>query len=360
MITTINYRNLLLARESRGITQKQMAEGIIGLHQGNLSKMEKGLLPVQEEILKQIAEYLDYPISFFYKESPKRGLNTFFYRKRVTISSKEITKLEAKFDLARIAIDELLSSVDIPEFTIPSIPVTEDLHPEEIANRIRIFLKLPKGPIDNLVNTLERKGVLIMMLNEVPENFFGVTMFTNKMQPIIFLNDNLSNDNKRFTIGHELGHLVMHLRFATYNEDERVLDKQADIFSSEFNMPWNDCKRDMINLRYHHLPSIKAYWKLSKAAICYKAKTMGVLGDSQYKYFMMQLSSSGQRKKEAEYVDLDCPVLLNKIIDVHLSDLGYSKQELSNLIGLSENDMDNWFLLKDNFVRPRLRIRRGW
>ena len=40
---------------------------------------------------------------------------------------------------------------------------------------------------------------------------------------------------------------------------------------------------------------------MSKAAICYKAKEMGLLGDSQYRYYMMQLSKSGQRKKETDY-----------------------------------------------------------
>jgi Zn-dependent peptidase ImmA (M78 family)/DNA-binding XRE family transcriptional regulator len=352
----INFRNLLLARESRGITQKKMSENIECLSQGNLSRMEKGLMEISKETLIQIAEYLDYPISFFYKESQNRELNTFFYRKRVTIPSKEITKLEAKFDLARIAIDELLDSVDIPDFTIPSIPVSENITPENIANRIRIFLALPKGPIDLLINKIEQKGVIIIMLKDAPDKFFGVTMFTNKVQPIIFINGNLSNDAKRFTIGHELGHLVMHLRENTFQEEDKKLDKEADVFSSEFNMPSDECRSDLIRLKYSDLPSVKTYWKLSKAAICYKAKSMGFLSDSQYKYFMMQLSSSGQRKKENECVDIDSPTLLNKIINVHLFDLQYTKEEFSDLIGLSKDDIDNWFYFQQTLVKPKMRI----
>ena len=360
MQSKVNFRNLLLARESRGITQTNMAKAIEGLNQGNLSKMEKGLLPISEDILTKIAVFLDYPTSFFYKQSQNRELNSFFYRKRVTISSKAITQLEAKFDLTRIAIDELLDSVDIPEFSIPSIPVSERCRPDEIADRIRIYFGLSRGPIEKITALLESHGVIVIFIKDAPEKFFGVTMFTNKSQPVVFINEDLSNDAKRFTLGHELGHLVMHLRENnTYQKDEKELDREADMFSSEFNMPEEDCKNDLFRLKYKDLPTIKAYWKLSKSAICYKAKSMGVLGDSQYRYFMMQLSSSGQRKKENEYVDIDEPTLLEKIVDVHINNLHYSFDELSEMIGISTNDIQSLLPHKEA-VRPKFRIIKSW
>lgn len=355
----INFRNLLLARESRGLTQKKLCESINGLNQGNLSKIEKGIIPIASDILEQIANFLDYPINFFYKESQDRKLNSFFYRKRVTISSHEITTLEAKFDLCRMAIDDLLDSVDIPEFTLPSIRVN-DLTPEEIANRIRIFLGLQNGPIENLVKIVEKCGIIIIMLKDVSSKFFGVTMFTNKMQPVIFINRSLSNDCKRFTIGHELGHLVMHLREDVYNRNDRDLDKEADRFSAEFNMPESDCIKDLIGLKYVNLPEIKFYWKLSKAAIAYRAKDLGLINESQHKYIMMQLSSSGQRKKEKESVELDSPTLLNRIIKVHIDDLGYLPDQLSELTGLSNYDIKDLLIYKDDDLRPKLHLLRKW
>ena len=112
-------------------------------------------------------------------------------------------------------------------------------------------------------------------------------------------------------------------------------------------------------MKYKDLPTIKMYWKLSKAAICYKAKEMGMLGDSQYRYYMMQLSKSGQRKKETEYIDIDDPSLLRKIVKVHLEDLEYSKKELESLTGLSDNDLET-ILPQTKLVRPKIRILRNW
>ena len=359
MNSEINHRNLLLARESRGETQKAMADAIDGLNQGNLSKMEKGLIPVSCDLIERIAKHLDYPVSFFYKESQDRRVNSFFYRKRVTLPNKELTMLEARFDTARMAIDELLDSVEIPQFDIPSIATGGSLTPKEVARRMRLFFFFSKGPIENLVKTMEHHGIIIIFLEGAPEKFFGVTMFTKKSVPVIFINGEKSGDNKRFTLGHELGHLVMHLRQDVFSLDEKEMDREADAFSSEFNMPEQECRGDLLNVKFKDLPTIKMYWKLSKAAICYKAKEMGLLGDSQYRYYMMQLSKSGQRKKEMEYIDIDDPVLLKKIVKVHLEDLEYSKIELEDVTGLSGDDLET-LLPQTKLVRPKLRVLRAW
>ena len=45
-MNTINYRNITLARESRGMTQSGLSKEVKGLTQGNLSRIEKGLLSI--------------------------------------------------------------------------------------------------------------------------------------------------------------------------------------------------------------------------------------------------------------------------------------------------------------------------
>lgn len=343
MECAMNYRTLLLARESRGLTQKQLAELVPNLNQGNYSKMEKGLISIPKETLDKVADVLEYPVSFFYKDSQHDPVSSFYYRKRMTMTQKDLSMLESKLDIMRMVVDSLVDRLDIPSFDIPSIESSDAISIAEIAQRIRWFLKIPKGPITNLINCLEKHGVIVHMIDDVPDKFDGITMFTNKSQPIIFINNDKSNDRKRFTIGHELGHLVMHLRGNFYDLSEKDIDREADEFSSEFNMPANECKRDLMYLNYNKLPSIKMYWRMSKAAILYRAKTLGTLTDSQYRYFNMQLSSSGQRKKEREEVDLDKPLLLTKIIEAYIKELNYTKEEICDLVGLNRVDFDNYF-----------------
>ncbi|WP_350340211.1 helix-turn-helix transcriptional regulator [Paraflavitalea speifideaquila] len=60
----INSEILKLAREIRGVTQEELANSI-GIEQGTLSKIEKGILPADEEIIKAFSKSLDFPSTFF-------------------------------------------------------------------------------------------------------------------------------------------------------------------------------------------------------------------------------------------------------------------------------------------------------
>lgn len=337
-MNAINYRNITLARESRGMTQSGLSKEIKGLTQGNLSRIEKGLLPISDILLNDISKVLNYPLSFFYKDSQSCSNGSLFYRKRVSMSQKQLSILEAKVDIVNMIIDELMESVDVPELNIPHCDVSGGNTPSVLAFKLREYLGIQRGPIDRIVNILEKRGVIVVFLDIDNDKFDGVTKFTRKSQPVVYVNNNMPNDRKRFTIGHELGHLVMHLRALFDDVEDQDKERQANEFSAEFNLPFIECKRSFFNLRYGDLANLKMYWKMSKAAILHRAKEIGSLGDNTYKYYMMVLSKTGQRKEETEKVDIDQPVLLKKMIDAHLNELNYSEEELSNLIGLSSTD----------------------
>jgi Zn-dependent peptidase ImmA (M78 family) len=63
--------------------------------------------------------------------------------------------------------------------------------------------------------------------------FDGITLVTDKGQPILFVNDSLPNDRKIFSIAHELGHLIMHIPISPLPDgiDE---EKETNEFSGEF------------------------------------------------------------------------------------------------------------------------------
>lgn len=346
----INYKMLVMARESRGLTQTQLSKLIPGLNQGNLSKIEKGILNISEEILIRIAEELNYPLSFFYKMEPKAPIQAFYYRKRQSFSKKDLATIEAKMDILRLNIDELLSSVDIPDHRLPEIESDGKITPEDIARHIRSVMGITKGPIDNPIECLEKFGIIVYFLDTDSEKFDGITLHTNSGYPIIFINKRMSNDRKRFTLGHELGHLIMHIPFITM-KDSDLIEKEANQFSSEFNMPTIDCRNDLINLKFNSLGHLKSYWKLSKASIIYKAKSIGSINESTYKYMVIELSRRGERKSESVNVSLDEPKIIKDVIAIHRNELNYSINELSQVLGISIKDYLEYFDNNRNTLR---------
>jgi len=249
-----------------------------------------------------------------------------------------------------------MHSVDIPELKIPHVEIDGDKNPEMIAFNLRRYLNVPSGPIDDVISLVEKQGVMVNFIEMDCDKFDGLTKFTVKGQPVIWINRDIPNDRKRFTIAHELGHLVMHLRSNNLDIDEFEAEKQANKFAAEFMLPMSDCKKDFLNLKYKDLPMLKQFWKMSKASILYRAFEIGSISQNTYRYYFMTLSKTGERKNESGIVSIAPPVLLNKMIDLHLNVLEYNKNEMTELLGLYFDEIANFFNGLGNSKKLRVSI----
>ena len=101
---------------------------------------------------------------------------------------KHLSVLESKISILSKSIDELMESIDIPELRIPAVEPSADNSPQEIAYKIRNYLGVPSGPIDNIVSLLEKNGVIVMFLDlDDMDKFDGMTMFTANQAPVIVI-----------------------------------------------------------------------------------------------------------------------------------------------------------------------------
>ena len=249
----------------------------------------------------------------------------------------------------------MMESINIPDLNIPSVEPTADNSPQEIAYKIRNYLGVPTGPIDNIVSLLEKNGVIVMFLDvDDMEKFDGLTMFTTNQAPVIWINRNIPNDRKRFTLAHELGHLVMHLRSENLEKPEDQKEIEANEFAGEFLMPESQCKEDLFNLKYKDLGMKKYYWKVSKAAIIYRAKELKCISDQTSKYLYVTLGRYGERKNESVQVPIDSPNIVNKMFNLHISELNYSMEELSDIIGLMPDEINSELLSVNKSVSIKL------
>lgn len=346
---TFNPQMLKLAREIRGYNQKYIIEKIRALNQGNYSKIERGLLNPTETIIAKLSELLDFPQAFFYKENASFRLRDYYYRRRASIPAKELDAVEAKLQLLAMLFDDLLESVDIPEFSLPLIEPTDEISPEDIARRLRSILNIPAGPINNLVRIIEASGIIVYFVYNTIEQFSGISLLSEKNRPIIFVNGDSPNDRIRLTLAHELGHIIMHLRSAAIKPLETV-ELEAYLFGSEFLMPILECRNDLFDIQFRNLDLLKSYWGLSKAAIIRKAKNAKYLSESRYKQFMIELSRKGERKNESGYVNIDKPVLINKILDTYFNQLDYSMEDMLNILSIKYEDYKQFFEAKKEVI----------
>ena len=154
---------LVLARESRGLTQKQLSI-VLGVPQSRISMIEMELRPISNELLDIVSGTLHYPRDFFFQRSRLAGVRVseVFHRKRARVAKAVLAQIYAQIEIRFLHLDALLRSVEI-ECGVPHLDIQDfQGHAEEVARAVRSKLEVPRGPIVNLTELLENAGVIIV------------------------------------------------------------------------------------------------------------------------------------------------------------------------------------------------------
>ena len=339
------------AREYRGLTQGELSKRITGLSQSNLSKFEKGFNTISENLLDSIALELNFPIEFFDKRIYNISENVNFRKKQMNKSIK--TKIEYSYRLIGYIVDMMSDSVVFPNYSLKNIDLEQGYTVKDAAIYIRKNLGLLENrlPVRNINNILEESGVIIVETDLDNDKFDGVSFISDKGFPIIVISKFASNDRKRFTIAHELGHLVMHSQkdFIIYNHRDK--EKEANDFASEFLMPSDGISNDLIDLKLSTLSELKRYWLTSMASIIRRAYQLKKITSDKYKYFNIELSRRGYKKEEPFDVFIDRATIFKDAYELHINELDYSIEEISVAFSLPIDVIEKFCIINNSKLR---------
>lgn len=348
----MNHRQLTFAREYRGYSQTELAKSIDGLSQSNLSKFEKGFDVLSDEIKDKIIEFLDFPKEFFEKKI-NISIDNANYRKKATINKTLIQQFENKSILIGDIIDEFSETVEWPEFKLAPMNTDDGFTIKYIANYTRKLLRLSNGEsIKDIISLLESHGIIIYEIDAY-EKFDAVSFITFKGFPTIILNKNFSNDRKRFTIAHELGHILLHNHFpiSSYRDKEA----EANEFASEFLMPEDEIKNSLYYLKLNDLSSLKVMWLTSMSSIIRRAKTLNCIDDNRYKFLMIEMSRNGYTKKEPIDVYIDKTTCFQNAYKLFKDELSYTIEDFIKYTKLPKDILTDIFSFE---TKVRLKVLR--
>lgn len=337
-----NYNQLTFAREFRGISQSELAGKINGLSQSNLSKYEKGLQTLSSDLLVRIMDYLDFPVSFL-EVSISNNIESAHYRKKASLKKGIRNEIERQIKLIGYMVDCMSSELEFPPLLIKQFDQESALTPEEIADYARRFFNLGGNPVKDIYTMMETAGIIVVEKSFMCDDFDAVSFLTDGGSYVIVINKNYSNDRKRFTLAHELGHIVMHLGALDCRRGDKEKEDEANRFAQEFLLPKKYIMKSLVDLKLSHLSSMKGYWLTSMASIVRRAKSLGVIDDSRYKYFNIELSRNGFRKHEPVEVPIDAPTLFKEAYRLFTSELGYTDGDISKAFYLPLDVVENIF-----------------
>jgi len=349
----VNHEMVILARESRGLTQAQLSKQL-SITQSALSRIEGGLRGMTDSSLKKLSDILGYPISFFLQKRPfySMGLAEVFHRKRQSVGNKIMDKVYSLIDIRTSEIAKLLKGVDIGNIDIRPMNIDDfDGSVAEIARIVRAGWHLPHGPVQNLTIAIENVRGIIIPFDFETNTIDAISHWPPGLPPLFFINKYISTDRMRFTLAHELGHIIMHQTSASPE-----IEQQANQFAAEFLMPERDIRPYLANLSVEKLASLKPFWKVAMSALLKRAVDLDIITQRHGRTLWMQISKAGYKTREPMELDLpdENPALLKEIFKVHVEDLHYKVPELAKMLNLHEREMQNMYLDRDEHLKSVL------
>ncbi len=223
----------------------------------------------------------------------------------------------------------------------------DDTTPADAAKMVRAQWRMPIGPVRNLTRWIESAGVIVIQEHLGTKRIDGLSQWASDY-PVTLLNADLANDRKRWTLAHELGHLVLHSNY--FDPD---VEAQADAFAAEFLMPRHVIEPDLRDLTPSRLIALKKQWGVSMAAIFEHAYRLGKVTGPDRQRFYRTMNSRGWRRNEpaAEAIADETPELARTIGQTLLTTAGLTRDEIARLTGRRSAAGEVIFLPRETRLR---------
>jgi Zn-dependent peptidase ImmA (M78 family)/DNA-binding XRE family transcriptional regulator len=290
------------ARILSGLSLQQLADQLNNkVTRQALHKYEKGLVVPDSEMIALLATILSVRPDFFFR-STNLELGPIEFRKLTNLPAREEYKLVAQVRdmLSRyLELEEILSIQTsfvnpIKDCEINSI---DDIN--AAASKIREKWKLGSDPVFNTIELLEDNHIKVIEV-ESKEAFDGMQTWVNEDIPVIAINvtKERSNDRKRFTVLHELAHLLLPLQ----GVNQKLKEKYCHQFAAAMLLPKDaaimELGKGRKKLMIQELGAMKKQYGISIQAIVARARDLNIITESYYKQFFFYINQMGWKTQE--------------------------------------------------------------
>lgn len=350
MALRINGTRLKEARLFNHLTMSSLADQV-GVSKQAISKYEHNKIEISSNVFQKLVQVLNFPLYFFtdVEKVPYQDDGT-FYRSRLTATQSEKQPSKTYKKAAAYLRDYFENYIDFPTL---DTNIELDGSPENAANELRELWQLDDRPINDIVDLMERHGLIIVNVdfnsNKIDARS-GYVEIGEKQYYIVLVNaENTNFFREQFTLVHELGHYAMHAKLYHPQEDllgqdYRNIENEANKFASAFLMPKDSFTADLTRDGFINLDTfidLKSKWNVSIAAMVHRAHDLELIDDREYVKLQKQISYRGWRTKEImdDEKIMSEPKALNQAFElleehqvVHPKDLNDKLREMYGIV----------------------------
>lgn len=293
------------ARMLAGLSLRELSNVLNGIVSHNaISKYEKGEMMPDSKILIALSKALGVKTDYFLRPQTIEISNIEFRKKSsLTVKKTNSIKENIKDNIERyIELETFLNFQNSFVNPIKDVVINNDQDVEIAVKQLLEQWDLGINALPNVIEMLEDKDIKVVEI-DADEKFDGLSGWANQTIPVIVINKNYSVERKRFTVLHELGHLLLSIdnEIITHKEKENYCNQFAGAMLLPKETIFNELGERRSSVSINELIYIKESYGISMQAIMARAKGLGIISNDQYVRFRMWVNSNPNHKKEIGY-----------------------------------------------------------
>lgn len=333
------------ARLRCGLSLQQVADQV-GLSKQMVNKYEQGKSIPSSGTLISLARVLKVNLDQLFR-NPVYEIGDINFRKKSTLKGKRVQALKEEI---RTHIENYLLIEDLLDIShsfknpLNNIRLNSPMDVRRAAQLLKEAWEIGHDAIYNAVDLLEEKHIKVIEINEPIGEFDGLATWINGKFPIIVLSGNVVVERKRFTLFHELAHILLPLGQLNEKEDEKFCNEFASemlLSHRNIEMELGEGKRGIL---VEEIKNLQEKYGISFPAIIYKLGESGFLSKNQIKEFFIRLKSDRSFQEMVNKSRFSGSEHSNRYENLVLRALSLeiiSHSKASNLLGIPLNELNS-------------------
>lgn len=265
-----------------------------------LSRYEQGDMCPKSDALMVLAKALNISLSYF--DGTNLSINLPMLRTSLNgkLSDEELIAIEAllAYKTEQYLQLEANNHLNISFMNpLDHLNITSSESVMDAADQLRLAWQCGDGPIPSIIRLLERKGIKLFEAT-LPDGVMGLSTWADEKHPLILIDsrpEKTTIERLRFTVGHELGHLLLHI--SPELDEERICNRFASFFlfpKQTFIEEMGGAKRQSLTL--DELIDLREVYGVSIAAQVHAAKDLGMISIEHYNWWYDKMINKNRKE----------------------------------------------------------------
>jgi len=333
------------SRIHKGLSMQEVADNI-GVSKQMINKYEQGKSMPTSVKLIALSKLFQQKVDYFFRK-PEVIIGEISFRKKSKFGAKKVNALKEEI---RIQIENYLLIENICEVSgtyenpLQKNSIANENQVKESVKQLRNYWNIGQDAIHNIIDLLEDNAIKVIEVEDETRSFDGLATIIDGKYHVIVIAKDMPVERKRFTLLHELGHLLLPIGGLEEKQQEKFCNVFAsEILLSETNII-SEFGRNRSSIPFEELKNAQEKYGISISAIVYKLGETKIMSQERVKKFYQRLNFEPALKQQIEqtrYEGLEHSSRYENLVYRAVSEELISMSKASSLLQISLDQLRN-------------------